>query len=301
MKRNAWVKGVVTVMLLVAVTFNYTGAIDAMGQHHINNSFNVASTTFVVARALNAVISVVQGTELAMVPLGVGMTLTPGQILDPVNDLIEQFSWVMLASTSAIGIEKVGMAISAWPVIIAIYSSFLVLTVLFIWSGKVSIKYKVLWIKASIIVVFLQFSIPVVFILNAQVYERFLGAQYNQSILVIKQTHKNIEDLGQDYQSITLKMQKQQQPMDDYTLWSRVKNTLDIKGYVQLQLATLKTQIEQRLIQLKTAANNVVEHLLELIVVFVLHAVVFPVVILYGLYRFTKYLLSLDLSVLFVR
>ncbi len=123
MKRNAWVKGVVTVMLLVAVTFNYTGAIDAMGQYHINNSFNVASTTFVVARALNAVISVVQGTELAMVPLGVGMTLTPGQILDPVNDLIEQFSWVMLASTSAIGIEKVGMAISAWPVIKAIYSS----------------------------------------------------------------------------------------------------------------------------------------------------------------------------------
>ena len=265
MKRNAWVKGVVTVMLLVAVTYNYTGTIDTIGQQHINNSFNVASTTFVAARALNAVISVVQGTELAMVPVGVGMTLTPGQILDPVNDLVEQFSWVMLASTTAIGIEKVAMAISVWPVSKAIYSGFLVLTILFIWSGKVPIKYRVFWLKASVIVVFLRFSIPVVFIMNAQVYERFLGPQYNQSILVIKQTQKNIEHLEQDYQSIALEMQKQQQPSDDATLWNRVKNTLDIKGYVQLQLAKLKTQIEQRLIQLKTAVNNVVEHLLEVI------------------------------------
>ena len=299
MKRNAWVKGVVTVMLLVAVTYNYTGTIDTIGQQHINNSFNVASTTFVAARALNAVISVVQGTELAMVPLGVGMTLTPGQILDPVNDLVEQFSWVMLASTTAIGIEKVAMAISVWPVSKAIYSGFLVLTILFIWSGKVPIKYRVFWLKASVIVVFLRFSIPVVFIMNAQVYERFLGPQYNQSILVIKQTQKNIEHLGQDYQSIALEMQKQQQPSDDATLWNRVKNTLDIKGYVQLQLAKLKTQIEQRLIQLKTAVNNVVEHLLELMVVFILHAVIFPVVFLYGLYRLTHYLLSLELSNLF--
>lgn len=297
MKRNAWVKGVVTVMLLVAVTYNYTGTIDTIGQQHINNSFNVASTTFVAARALNAVISVVQGTELAMVPLGVGMTLTPGQILDPVNDLVEQFSWVMLASTTAIGIEKVAMAISVWPVSKAIYSGFLVLTILFIWSGKVPIKYRVFWLKASVIVVFLRFSIPVVFIMNAQVYERFLGPQYNQSILVIKQTHKNIEHLGQDYQSIALEMQ--QQPSDDATLWNRVKNTLDIKGYVQLQLAKLKTQIEQRLIQLKTAVNNVVEHLLELMVVFILHAVIFPVAFLYGLYRLTHYLLSLELSNLF--
>ena len=137
-----------------------------MGQQYIDNSFNVASTTFVAARGLNAVISVVQGTELAMVPLGIGMTLTPGQILDPVNDLVEQFSWVMLASTTAIGIEKVAMAISVWPVSKAIYSGFLVLTILFIWWGKFPIKYRVFWLKASIIVVFLRFSIPLVFIMK---------------------------------------------------------------------------------------------------------------------------------------
>ena len=299
MRKNVWVKGGLTAILWLAVIFNDSGTIDTVGQQHIDNSFNIASTTFVAARGLNAVISVVQGTELAMVPLGIGMTLTPGQILDPVNDLVEQFSWVMLASTTAIGIEKVAMAISVWPVSKAIYSGFLVLTILFIWLGKFPIKYRVFWLKASIIVVFLRFSIPIVFIMNAQVYERFLGPQYNQSILVIKQTHKNIEHLGQDYQSIALEMQKQQQPSNDSTLWNRVKNTLDIKGYVQLQLAKLKTQIGQRLLQLKTAANNVVEHLLELMVVFILHAVIFPVVFLYGLYRLTIYLLSLELSNLF--
>jgi hypothetical protein len=303
MKKNAWVKGVITALLLVAVKFNYTGALDVMGQSHINNSFNDASTAFVSGRALNAVISVMQGTELALVPLGIGMTLAPGQILDPVNDLVEQFSWVMLASTTAIGAEKVFMVITAWPVSRVIYSGLLLLTVLFIWTEKVSIKSKSFWLKVSLVVIFLRFSIPFVFIVNAGVYEQFLSAQYNRSFLVIKQTHKNIEDLGQDYQTIALTMQNQQQQhsRSDETLWGRVKNTLDIKAYVQLQIAELKKQLEQQLLQLKTIVNNLAEHLLELIVVFVLHAVIFPVAILYGLYRFTKYILSLDLSVLFVR
>jgi len=296
MKRNVWVKGFITVILLVAVIFNYTGSLDVVGLHHINNSFEIASTAFVIGRALNSIISVIQGTELAMVPLGLGMTLTPGQILDPINDLVEQFSWVMLVSTTAIGSEKVFMTISAWPVSRIIYSGVLLVTVLLMWRESISIKSKALWLKVALVVIFLRFCIPFVFILNAGVYEHFLSPQYNRSFLVIKQTHKNIEDLEQDYQAITLQ-DKQQHSTNNETLWGHVKNTLNIKAYVQLQIAESKKQLEQKLLELKSRINTLAEHLLELIVVVILHALLFPVLILYGCYRFTKYLLSLDFSV----
>ena len=76
-----------------------------------------ALASFAVAKTLNAAISAAQGTEVAVQPVGVGITLTVGQVLDPLNDLVEQFASLMLAAAIAFGVQKVLLAISAhWPV-----------------------------------------------------------------------------------------------------------------------------------------------------------------------------------------
>lgn len=64
-----------------------------------------------MARGLNAVVSVAQGTELSIEPVGVGVTLAPGEILDPLNDLIEQVSTVLLIASASIGIQKIVVGI----------------------------------------------------------------------------------------------------------------------------------------------------------------------------------------------
>jgi hypothetical protein len=60
---------------------------------------------FAVARTLNGVISAAQGTEVALEPGGVGVVLSVGEILDPINDLIERFSAVMLIAASSLGLQ----------------------------------------------------------------------------------------------------------------------------------------------------------------------------------------------------
>jgi hypothetical protein len=62
----------------------------------LTQMLKVTLTVYALARGLNAVISVAQGTEMSIEPMGVGLTLTPGEILDPLNDLIEQVSSVLL-------------------------------------------------------------------------------------------------------------------------------------------------------------------------------------------------------------
>jgi hypothetical protein len=64
----------------------------------LGHMLRITLTVYAIARGLNAVISAAQGTELSIEPMGVGLTLTPGEILDPLNDLIEQFSSVLLPS-----------------------------------------------------------------------------------------------------------------------------------------------------------------------------------------------------------
>lgn len=51
-----------------------------------------AAYTFALVRGLNGVIALIQGTEVVVSPAGMGLTLTVGEILDPINDLAERFS-----------------------------------------------------------------------------------------------------------------------------------------------------------------------------------------------------------------
>ena len=87
---------------------------DTVGAAYVDTAFKRALLGFAVARGLNGVISVAQGTEVAIQPAGVGVSFTPGEILDPVNDLVERFSWIMLLATSSLGVQKVLLSMSAW-------------------------------------------------------------------------------------------------------------------------------------------------------------------------------------------
>lgn len=77
----------------------------------LSQMLKITLTVYAIARGLNAVISVAKGTEVSIEPLGVGLTLTPGEILDPLNDLIEQFSLVLLIASASLGIQQILLAI----------------------------------------------------------------------------------------------------------------------------------------------------------------------------------------------
>jgi len=73
-----------------------------------------AAYTFALVKGLNGMISVIQGTEVAVSPAGIGLKLSVGEIVDPINDLAERFSWVMLVSTTSLGIQRVLMEMRNW-------------------------------------------------------------------------------------------------------------------------------------------------------------------------------------------
>ena len=84
----------------------YIGKIDTKGIAYFDDSLERALYTFAVARGLNAVISVIQGTVVSGSPGGIGLQFSVGEILDPINDLLERFSWIMLFSTISLGIQN---------------------------------------------------------------------------------------------------------------------------------------------------------------------------------------------------
>ena len=104
-------------LVLLFIVLSWSKDISEMANMQVDAGLKRSLVSFASARALNAVISVVQGTEVVVHPLGVGITLALGQVLDPINDLAEQFSSIMLLASVAFGIQKLLLTVASnWAV-----------------------------------------------------------------------------------------------------------------------------------------------------------------------------------------
>lgn len=97
-------RGVIIAVLIGMLALCWSGLIERVAKTEAEQALNRVGIAFTLARTLNGLISVAQGTEIALQPAGVGVTLTAGEILDPLNDLVERFSVLALgASISLVG------------------------------------------------------------------------------------------------------------------------------------------------------------------------------------------------------
>ena len=164
-----------SVLFLVAIIFNTNQTIDTSSKRYVDKAFTRALITFGIAKTLNGVISVAQGTEIAIQPAGIGINLTPGQILDPVNDLIERFSWVMLASSTSLGIQKIFLTMSIWPAFNYIITGILIFGLFFIFYKKTKyVSLRIFILRLSLLLIALRFAVPITGIVNQSVYQVFL-------------------------------------------------------------------------------------------------------------------------------
>src|SRR6185436_1624003 len=97
---------VLALAVAIMVACSWLAPLESAANQQVDAGLKRALASFATARALNAVISVVQGTEVAVQPLGIGIKLSLGQILRPLNDMVEQCAHLMLVASIAFGIEK---------------------------------------------------------------------------------------------------------------------------------------------------------------------------------------------------
>jgi hypothetical protein len=107
----------ITVAVIALVGLSWSGILERNADARLTTVLERALITAAIARGLNGVISVAQGTEIAVQPIGVGVTITAGQILDPLNDLVERFSWLALVASASLGTQLLLTDIATEPAI----------------------------------------------------------------------------------------------------------------------------------------------------------------------------------------
>lgn len=265
----------ITLLVLIAL-LAATPGLDESAESNYQNAFKRALVTFALARTLNGVISVAQGTELALQPAGVGVTLTPGEILDPLNDLIERFSWVMLAASTSLGAQHILLKISHWwglRLLVVVLAALLVLLYV---TRKGSKQFRPALIQVFLMVLFLRFAVPLVMLANDAIYTVFLQPEYETATETIRLASDELEELNE---------KKTAGEEVDESLLGAVSrafdNTMD------------QVRIRERMKSLKDKSAAIVEQLIQLSVVFLLQTIVLPLLFLYLLVKIFKRLLQI--------
>lgn len=258
-KRNRYFKIVMTAIIFAIATINFTATLDKRAEEPIGEAFERALITYGVVRGINAVISVMQGTEFAIEPAGVGVILTPGEVLDPVNDLIERFSLVVLIASTSLGAQKILVGIGATVLVQLIVALALAIQLASLWRpALLASDWGNSLLKVSLLLVMLRFLIPSTVLLNDVVYEHYLDQQYTDSYIELEQTRQNVEALQN--------AESNQEEGGILGLVSRASQRLNFNARLE--------EYEQRL-------ASASEQIIDLIVVFVLQTLLFPLLFLW--------------------
>jgi hypothetical protein len=261
---NRWL---FSVLLLLAAALSVTPFMDNRAAADYEQLFQRAFITFALARTINGVISVVQGTEIALQPAGVGVTLTPGEILDPVNDLVERFSWIMMGATISLGVQNVLLDISAWWVIQILVTALAAWLLIRLWyPGQGSGLNRILFRRVFPLLLFIRFAVPVMLIANDLLYQEFLEQRYQQSTEIITEAGRELEQIRSEAVADE-SLDNDDSMLDSLTrAWSNTVDSIDLSG---------------RLERMQAQAADVIEHLIQLSVVFILQTALLPVAFLW--------------------
>ena len=263
-------KSATTVALLFALALAVSGSLDRAGSDYTEAGLKRALVTFAVARGLNAVISVAQGTEVAIQPAGVGVNFAPGEVLDPINDLVERFSWVMLASATSLGVQKVLLELFAVPLVNGLLAALLTAAAVTLWHsyGPVPLR-RTLW-RVTLLLLILRFAAPLMALVNQGLYEGFLQPRYEHSSREIQRIEREFRTLQEN--------ERQAQPdVAEQGVLERAREAY--------RATVERFDVERRLEHYRRIADAISEQLVQLIVTFLFQTILLPLLFLWLVVR----------------
>ena len=271
----------VTFTVLLLAVLAALGTVDESGRHYADEAFKRALVTFAVARTLNGVISVAQGTEVAVEPAGVGVNFTVGQILDPVNDLVERFSAVMLVATTSLGIQNILLKISAWWGVSLFLGMAAVFYLVTVWSPSEKLqKLGTAAVRIFLVAAFMRFAVAALIIGSNLVFNTFMAAEQLAATQALETTTVEVQAIS---------AQAEAPPVEDQTLMQRLGSMLD----ESLESMNVKERLES----FKDRMSNASEHIINLIVIFILQTIVLPLFFVWLIVEALKFLASRSIRV----
>jgi len=268
------------IVLIVLLSLSFTLDENALKLH--DEAFERAMVAFGLAKGLNAIISLIQGTEVSLAPAGLGLTFSVGEVLDPFNDMVERFSWVMLFASVSLGMQKLLLILSSKIFLqVALVGSALV-SLSFIWIKKLS-ETNFLAVSFKFFMLFLLLRFGAIFFIytSSLLYNTTLQNEYQKATNIISETKVKLEDIN----SKSEKMISSKANIGFFeTIRSKSSEIVD-----NLKLSTKLESLEENI---EEASRNII----KLITIFLLQSLIMPLLFLWFFINSVKWLFRVELD-----
>lgn len=268
---------VVSVLLLAIVIAAWSGVLDLPGQRYTTEALTGATVTYGIARGLNAAISVAQGTMLDLQLLQIAV----GEVLDPLNDMIERFSWLVMLAMASLGIQQLLLIMggsTVFNLLLSVSCAFYLLTLC-----QPSLQFRSLARKLLILILFIRLIMPAVLLVNQWVDSSYLQPLKQQGNSQLQQARQQLEAIEISEPDAT--PSAAEQTTANGSLFDSAKD----------MWASVATRVSPRekLDRIAASVETSVEHVINLIVAFALQTLILPLIILWSGYRVLRWLLDL--------
>ncbi len=280
-----------SVPLWVQIVFGFTllllcwwPALDTAAEAQIDASLKRALAAFAIARGIDAVISAAQGTELALQPAGVGLTLSPGELLDPVNDLVERFSAIMLMASASLGLQKLLLNVSGWTPLWVVLSLAIGAYLLLRMDGGRGARVGMDWLRPLLLVLLIvRFAVPLSALASEAAYRAFLSDEYERASALLQSDGDAIgkaatrADAPPDESAAATPAP----PAPPPTLLERTRRWFGEAREAIANTVDVRAALERKMQSLKEIAGQMTEKIIELIAIFIIQTLVFPIAFLW--------------------
>jgi hypothetical protein len=245
--RTSHRRGLIGLLLVAALVVTWLRPLDTLAERQVEAGLKRALIAFASARTLNAVLSALQEATVSF-QVGAGLSVKPGAVLEPLDDVVEQFSNLMFLATASFAVQRLMIEmLSAWPVCAAV-SVLLAGWAALAWRGRGVPG----WLPSLALgLLMLRLAVPVLAVSSEAVHWAVLERPYQQHAGPLAALERADPKLPQATAS--------------ESLLEKMKGLLAQGGDIARQVEALRSR-----------AQDIVEHLVRLGAVFIVQTVVLP-------------------------
>lgn len=219
---------------VLVVILSWTNALDYLAVNYVDDALLDAGIAFAIGRGINAAGSVLESMSISFT-LGVGGSISIGEVISPLLDMVEDFSTVMKFAIGSLVLQKLLVEIvgtAFFNVLLTLTAICAVMATFF-----VAAKYQLIAMKTFITLVLIRFLVVLMALLSGVASQLFLDEKLEQDLQALGKAEETMENINET-PAVSEELQKEIQAQ------IKVKETQ--RASLSEQLTNLKVNLEEQ-------------------------------------------------------
>lgn len=284
-KRQKIIKSSIGALVAIVLFFSpglRLPVLDNTTDVYFREALTKAAVAYATCRVINASVSIVKDSSLNLEPAGVGLTLAAGQVLDPIDDMTERVSDVIVTAITSLGVQKLAyeIGVSLAPPILAVFLFILSLLIWFENEKMVTIQKTI--IRFILLILIARFALPISAVSNNYIQKHFFEEKITNAY----------EELAIGSAALD-KLKEFSLPEADGMLGTLKNNA----SFIQRKSVEFKNAV----IATVSNAGNIIENLLKIVFLYVgvilIQVIALPILVFWLLVKLAKNLFETNREV----